>query len=60
MEQNKILKININFGLSIILKYYYIFEQLINNNLVDKIFVSIDQKILKYYRNDSDINYYNN
>ena len=54
------LKININFGLSIILKYYYIFEQLINNNLFDEIFVSIDQYVLKTYRNDYDINYYNN
>ena len=46
----KILKINIYFGCSIILKYYYIFEQLINNNIFDKIFVSIDYNILNYYR----------
>ena len=54
------LLINIYFGLSIILKYYYIFEQLINNNLVNKIFVSIDHKVLKHFRNDSDIEYYKN
>jgi hypothetical protein len=54
------LKININFGLSIILKYYYIFEQLINRNLVNKIFVSIDRDVLNHYRNDSDNNYYQN
>ena len=57
---NKILKINILFGLSIILKYYYIFESLIKNNVFDKIFVSIDYNKLKFYREYSTIKYYNN
>ena len=46
--------------MSIILKYYYIFEQLIKNNLVNKIFVSINYKLLKSLRNDSNIDYYKN
>ncbi len=53
-------KLNIYFGLSIILKYYYIFEQLINNNIFDKIFVSIDYNILKHYREDSNLDYFKN
>lgn len=56
---NNELKINIFFGCSIILKYYYIFEQLIINKIFNKIFVSIDYNILNYYRN-SDIKYFNN
>ena len=53
-------KLNIYFGLSIILKYYYIFEQLINNNIFDKIFVSIDYNILKHFREDSNLDYFKN
>lgn len=56
---NNELKINILFGCSIILKYYYIFEQLIINKIFDKIFVSIDFNTLNYYRN-SDEKYFNN
>ena len=55
----KILKININFGCSIILKYNYVFEQLLKNNIFDKIYVSIDKNILNYYRGENDI-FYNN
>ena len=53
------LEIKINFGISIILKYYYIFEYLLLNKIYDNIYVSIDYDLLKYYRNSSD-DYYNN
>lgn len=56
----EILKININFGCSIILKYYYVFEILIEKKIFDKIFVSIDKNVLKYYRDDSDEKFFNN
>lgn len=56
---SKILKININFGCSIILKYYYIFEQLLKNNIFERIYISLDKNILNYYRGEND-NYYNN
>lgn len=60
LHMNKIFRINIFFGLSIILKYYYVFETLIKNNVFDKIFVSIDYNQLKIYREFSTIEYYNN
>lgn len=55
----KIILININFGTSIILKYYYIFEYLIINKIVDKIFVSIDYSVFTYFRGNNDILYNN-
>jgi hypothetical protein len=54
-----IYQLNINFGCSILLKYYYIFEQLIIQNIFNKIYVSIDYNQLKYYRT-GDYDYYNN
>ena len=55
----KILNLNINFGTSIILIYYYIFEYLIVNKIVDKIIVSIDYNVLVHYRGNNDILYNN-
>ena len=45
------LYININFGISIFLKYNYIFEYLLNNNIFSEIYVSIDKNTFNYYRN---------
>jgi len=42
-----------------ILEYYYIFEYLITNKIVEKIYVSIDYSVFKSYRCDNDILYNN-
>jgi hypothetical protein len=56
---DKTLKLNINFGCSIILKYYYIFDYLINKKIFDKIIVSIDYNTLIHYRGNNHILYNN-
>jgi hypothetical protein len=40
------LYLKINFGISIILKYYYVFEHMLNNNIFDNIHVWIDNNVL--------------
>jgi len=57
------LKINIYWGLSILLKYREAFEYLINNNICSKIIFSIDNKSFKIlrgkqYKEDFFIKYY--
>lgn len=55
----EILYINIFFGISVFLKYNYIFEYLLNNNLHSEIHVSVDRDIIKYYRDTFPDNFYN-
>ena len=54
----KILKINIYWGLSIILKYINVFEQLLEKNLYDKIFVSINKSSFDDLRAGFNIGFY--
>jgi len=53
-----ILKIKIYFGISIILKYNYLFEELLINNIFDEIHVSLDKNILIKYRETFDEDFY--
>ena len=58
-NMNNKLEININFGISIILNYYNVFEHLIINKIFEYIYVSIDNNILKYYRNTTNNKIFN-
>lgn len=53
MVMTKILSININFGIGMILKFYYLFEKILETH-ADHIYVSIDKRILAQYRGENE------
>ncbi len=54
-----VIHIKINFGCSIVLKFYSVFEALLQKGLVNTISVSIDRGVLTHYRGEDETFYKN-